>query len=74
MTNYADGELGESMHIGGRRGSPSALTYTPMGFEGLQVNIPEEFLAKFARSDSRPDSPAPTLLAKRNFKLDCYRR
>ncbi|KAG0728687.1 hypothetical protein GWK47_031955 [Chionoecetes opilio] len=42
----------------GDRRTPSSLPFTPMGTEGLQVNIPEEFLARFARSDSRPDSPA----------------
>ncbi|XP_068249027.1 uncharacterized protein [Palaemon carinicauda] len=57
---------------GGNR-TPSSMPFTPIGTEGLQVNIPEEFLARFARSDSRPDSPAPTLLVH-SSRLAPFRR
>ncbi|XP_071547583.1 uncharacterized protein [Panulirus ornatus] len=62
----ADGDTGD-------RRTPSSMPFTPLGTEGLQVNIPEEFLAKFARSDSRPDSPAPTLLVHTS-RLAPFRR
>nr|XP_027234091.1 uncharacterized protein LOC113825456 [Penaeus vannamei] len=57
----------------GDRRTPSSMPFTPLGTEGLQVNIPEEFLARFARSDSRPDSPAPTLLVHTS-RLAPFRR
>ena len=60
---------------GGDMDSSSNMPFSPLAGEGLQVNIPEEFLARFARSDSRPDSPAPTLLAAPySSKLAAYRR
>nr|XP_053630698.1 uncharacterized protein LOC128687326 [Cherax quadricarinatus] len=61
-----DGDTGE-------RRTPSSMPFTPLGTEGLQVNIPEEFLARFARSDSRPDSPAPTLFVHTS-RLAPFRR
>ncbi|XP_076064479.1 uncharacterized protein LOC143038806 isoform X2 [Oratosquilla oratoria] len=59
------GTVATSPEGAGGRHSPSGLPHLPATTsEGLQVNIPEEFLVRFARSDSRPDSPAPSLFSR----------
>ncbi|KAF2349908.1 hypothetical protein FHG87_019337 [Trinorchestia longiramus] len=78
-------QLGRSTTCNESEGSPSddqadhpssnqSVIFAPFVAEGVQVNIPEEFLDQFARADSRPESPVASLLPSRPLPLQAFRR